>query len=499
MAERKCGLCRETGHDRRKCPTLNPVQKADAVSDPQRDDKTDIVPPTDAEYDESADQREIYGNDAGMREPAWERPTAANVTLPPAAPDDASPRLLDTLKAKSRAAAGLAGLAGQVQSAADSILAPLRDDKTDIAPAIDAFLSPTPVGTPTAASAAVDAFLSPTAVTGQAGDEWRKKTGHAGYRIKLPETGEFGSYKNGNIRGVTRMTTFVHAASDSKGITDWNKRNVLLGAARKPELVAQAYGLDVTDDRTFLNGLVEQLEDAGGGNRASSLGTLVHTYTERLDKGEIQLKDVPPAYRPHLESYAAALADAGFEVIPRAIERTIHLSRFGGIVGTFDRALYHRHSDTYVMGDVKTGKDLKPGWSEIEAQEWGYAEGHNESGTYVWEEREADRDEEYWEEPEFKIRTDVGLVMWIPLVGPTAGTCQLLMTDLERGRRYAEFCADVRARRKDKGVPVPWAPRSGGAIGTPSSGPSPTGAQRTVCGVRHARPVCPRSVWRCLS
>jgi hypothetical protein len=132
------------------------------------------------------------------------------------------------------------------------------------------------------------------------------------------------------------------------------------------------------------------------------------------------------------------------------------MPHYGGVVGTFDRVLRHVPSNSYVMADVKTGKDLTYGWDEIQAQEWVYAEGYNTGGVYVWEELEENREREHWEAPEFEIRTDVGVVMWLPLVGPHAGTCQLLMTDLEEGRRYAQLCATVREARSQKGKPVPW-------------------------------------------
>ena len=129
---------------------------------------------------------------------------------------------------------------------------------------------------------------------------------------------------------------------------------------------------------------------------------------------------------------------------PNLMEQTVFIEEFGGVAGSFDRVFYHVPTDTYVIGDLKTGKNVgKYGWSEIETQEWIYAHGYNKFGTYNWETEE-------WDAPDHQIRMDYGVVIKLPLVGPDAGTCTLLRVDLDSGRAHAELCHAVRSGGKGK-------------------------------------------------
>lgn len=364
------------------------------------------------------------------------RPSASNVAMPtlPTVPQDPQRvPLLDRLAEQQRAMATAAAPAVPGPPAAPVEFA----DPADPAQSADplAFADPTPVSDPE--------------------PEPLPKTNRNGYLLKDPVLGTFRRFKNGNIRGITRVTTFNKAASDQTAIKDWSKRNVLIGASRRPDLVAQVHGRDVSADKDFLNGLVESLEEAANAKVSADIGTLVHTYTEEIDSGRITLDDVPPAYRGHVASYVQALDGAGLRVIPDLMERTTFVEEFGGVAGSFDRVLHHVASDTYVMGDLKTGKSMTYGWDEIECQEALYTAGYNRFGTYVWPTGQ-DPESGHWEPPKVQLRTDVGVVMWLPVQGETAGQCQLLMTDLQRGWRHAALCHAVREGRSSKGKPVAW-------------------------------------------
>jgi len=284
----------------------------------------------------------------------------------------------------------------------------------------------------------------------------RPETDRYGYLIKDPETGEFRRWKNGNVKGITRTTTFNKAASDRTALTDWGKRNVLVGASLRPDLVLKAHGLDVAADKAQLAALVEQLEDAAGAKVSASIGTAIHALTEKIDRGEINLTDVPAAYQGHVLSYLEALEEAGLQVVPDLIEQTIFFPKYGGVAGKFDRVLHHPASDSYFMGDLKTGKTMSYGWDEIECQEYVYATGYNRFGTYVRGDA-ADGSLDYWEAPKCHVREDMGVVMWLPVQGPEAGRCRLLMTDLKRGKRQAKLCGLVREARANKPKPELWA------------------------------------------
>lgn len=384
MAERKCGNCRQPGHTKATCLQAH-----------------------DAELLDGRGTSDIEGRKESLE--AWERPTAANVQVPPV-------------------------------SVPEPTVAPMADEADD-------FLA--------GAVAQADAFLhgAVSEILGEAPK--RKQTGQAGYLIKDPATGDFRRYKNGSVKGITRCTTFVEAAADSYGITQWQKRNVLMGASLRPDIVAKAHGMNQQEHYRELGDLLDALEEAAGANVASNLGTLIHDLTERIDRQEITIDDVPQAYQGHIQSYVDALRAKGLEIVPEMMERVICTSEYGGVAGKFDRVLYHPRSRTYRIGDLKTGKDMKKGWGKIETQEWIYTSGFNQNGIYEWDDDPSGADDA-WTDPEFHISEDFGVVMWLPVTGPAAGTCQILQTDLQRGARRAEVCARVREENSNEGAPVLW-------------------------------------------
>jgi len=295
---------------------------------------------------------------------------------------------------------------------------------------------------------AEDEYTAPTLPKTTVSGQPEAQTNRYGYLLKDPETGDFRRYKNGNIRSITRVTTFNKAASDQNALTDWAKRNVLIGASLRPDIVLAAAG-KAHDDKADLMKLVAQLEEAAGAKVSANIGTAVHKLTEHIDAGLITVADVPAAYRGHVQSYIAVLRVNGLSVVPDLIERTTFIKEFGGVAGSFDRVLFHAPSRTYVMGDLKTGKNMTYGWDEIETQEAIYTRGFNEFGVYDW-------NTDTWSKPDVRVRTDVGVVMWLPVQGESAGQCTLLRTDLERGWEHAKLCASVRAARSSKGKPEAW-------------------------------------------
>lgn len=442
MAERKCSNCRQTGHNKSQCLRANDAdQRAitramDAVIvgvDPGNvlgvaagpvlvkgqwhgAQRYGLCTWCGDGYEEGARIRSDGqgGWECGcvdetpnrVAEQSWQRPTAANVKMPPA------PAGLFTAPRK------------------------VSDEPAQ------------PVG-----------FTLPSKVSAEAApDRQGPKTERLGYICIDPVIGETRRYKAGHPKGITRVTTFVKAASNNVAITDWNKRNVLLGAAARPDIAAKAHGKDVNNDKSQLDRWVAELEEAAGGNVAANMGTDVHAWTERVDAGECGLADVPPAYRAHVQRYVETLREAGFRVVPELRERTTYVSEFGGVAGTFDAVLYHEPSDSYVLSDTKSGKNVgKYGWVEIETQEWIYAHGYNKWGTYKWGTYNWEKEEwegGSWEPPQHQVRTDYGLVIHMPFEGDYAGTCRLLRTDLAHGETHARLCFDVRSQ--DAGKAVPW-------------------------------------------
>lgn len=290
----------------------------------------------------------------------------------------------------------------------------------------------------------------------------REKTGRSGYLVTDPDTGDYRRFKNGNIKGFTRCTTFVKTATDTTGLTDWKMSNVLRGAAMRPDIAAKAHGkVWGKEDKGLLLDTVAELEDIAGAKNSADEGTLVHELTERIDAGDYGYDKVPDYYRDLIIKYSAVLRHYGLEPVPGLIERTILTKRWsGGISGTFDRVYYHRASGTFVMGDVKTGRNVDEyGKLEIPAQMKVYEDGFNTYGVFDWNTdtwvrpclcwlsggpQEHDPDEC---EGLIKVRGDWGVIIHMPLQGDDAFTVTPKWADLKEGRIVADLCHDIRVRR----------------------------------------------------
>jgi hypothetical protein len=273
-----------------------------------------------------------------------------------------------------------------------------------------------------------------------------------GYLVKDPQTDEFRTYKNGKRKGWTRVTTFNKAATDSKGLSDWGKRNVLLGASLRPDIVARAHGLSHAESRKELDSLVSELETAAGAKVSADIGTMLHEYTERGDGGQLEWSEVPEQFKPTLRLYAAALKEYGLVPVCGLIERTTCVLQFGGVVGTMDRVYLHRPSGKYVIGDLKTGKTLEYGMDEIETQLAIYARGLNAWGVYDWH-TDAWQDAATPDGESVYVSEDWGVVVHLPVQGDDQGTCKVVRADLQRGWRHAALCHAVREERANKPKP----------------------------------------------
>jgi len=162
------------------------------------------------------------------------------------------------------------------------------------------------------------------------------------YWLPHPETGKWQSW--------TRATNFAPTLSDRFALSEWELRMALVGATLRPDLVAEATGLDVKTDREKLNRIVKKLKRSAGGEEAADRGTRMHTHTEVLDGGGT-LDRAPVKERPDVLAYRAALKASGVEVFPHLIERVTAIPELG-VAGKLDRVL--RLADgTYAIGDVK--------------------------------------------------------------------------------------------------------------------------------------------------
>jgi hypothetical protein len=281
------------------------------------------------------------------------------------------------------------------------------------------------------------------------------------YKIKVP----------GDKRRTphTRVTTFSSSIADTYALSMWSQRMTLKGATIRPDLVAMAHTLDVSVDKDRMNDLVAQAKSAAGDKVSANLGTAVHSFTESVDKGD-PLSKVPEDYQSVVLAYQEIL-DQAFEVVPYMIERSTLAPEFDkiGVAGTFDRVYRVKvqlevvldggetvtlYPGEYVIGDVKTGRDLKYAWNEIAIQLAMYARGVNTNGVYNW----ADHT---WEQPHtlenvherLTVREDVAIVVHMPVQREDDAPMVVLKPiDLREGFAAARLCTAVRGWRKTRVV-----------------------------------------------
>jgi len=250
-----------------------------------------------------------------------------------------------------------------------------------------------------------------------------------------PERNRYGQYllpdpKTGRRRAFTRTTTVAKTLSDTTALERWGKRMVAKGMAMQPHLVDIVRG---EEDRDVLDSIAEAALKAAGAGDAAEAGTNLHTLTELVDLGQLRLADVPKGQAADVRAYVFGMQKAGVEVLQDYVEGLIVNSAID-VAGTFDRIV--RLDGRLLIGDLKTGQDLKYSWGDIAVQLAVYA---NADAIYDAEAND------YVPMPE--VDKDRALVMHVP-VG--SGSFTLYEIDIRAGWEAALLAKQVRTHRSRK-------------------------------------------------
>jgi hypothetical protein len=145
-----------------------------------------------------------------------------------------------------------------------------------------------------------------------------------------------------------RTTKFVDVLDDRFNLEQWKTRMVAIGLGQRPDLQIAAAASD-RDDKKTLNNICKQAMDAAESSAAASIGTALHSYTEKIDRGQ-KLGKVPEQYAADLEAYKAATENIEWVGI-----ETFRVHDEFKVAGTADRIGRLPWKDRLVIADVKTG------------------------------------------------------------------------------------------------------------------------------------------------
>lgn len=144
-----------------------------------------------------------------------------------------------------------------------------------------------------------------------------------------------------------RTTTFVGCLDDMNGLMKWKARQVAYGMGQRKDLVLAAAAADPADKK-LLGDIAEKATEHAMSSAGATTGTALHTFTERLDRGQ-PLGHVPDPYPADLDAYKNATE--GIEWL--GIE-CFRVHDDWKIAGTADRIGRNQHGRLQVY-DIKTG------------------------------------------------------------------------------------------------------------------------------------------------
>lgn len=313
-------------------------------------------------------------------------------------------------------------------------------------------------------------FMTPATLASAPGT-----TEHHGFPLP-PEPREFrptydnyGRYvlpnpEGGPERQYTRVTTGAKALDDTYYVDRWQRRNVIRGLVRRPELLENVdlYAADAHEVDRDLDRAVEEASTAAGAHEASERGTAIHAWLEALELGQVTMDDVPDQFRDAVLAYGEQLGRWAMSAAPDTtghplIERIVY-NPHTEWVGTFDR-IYLLADGTRAIGDVKTAKDLAWSYLAISVQLWDYA-----NATHM-----LSLDGTRWE-PMPEVRKDLAVVAWVPSNAQPA-KCEMISIDLGAGGLAAEAAVRVREMRAAAKTAIPNRvpiPRPSGNTGDPA-------------------------------
>ena len=229
--------------------------------------------------------------------------------------------------------------------------------------------------------------------------------------------------KGGKAVPYTRTTTVAGSLDDGTALVAWKLRMAAAGLTLRPDLLLAASAN--RDNKLEMDKLVEDAMEAAGATSAATIGTAIHTLTEKYDRGE-DLGVIPEEYVADIQAYA----DATKKFNNMFIEQFCVLDKYK-IAGTPDRIV--EYEGQLYISDLKTGSISYP--NKIAMQLAVYAHG------LPYDPATATRGS--WG----GVNQEKGIIVHLPA---GSGKCELHFVDIAQGWKGIELAMKVRAFRETK-------------------------------------------------
>lgn len=255
-----------------------------------------------------------------------------------------------------------------------------------------------------------------------------------------PERDRWGRYMivpqaGGKAKPYTRATTVAETLDDRYNLELWKVRTTAQGIILRPDVYAELASLPHPVDKATKakwDKACARAMDYAKGSAGSNLGTALHRFVERINRGEDP--KVPAPWDADIAAYREALVRHGLTIDSRYLERVVVLNHLG-VAGTFD-LIVGTPDGRLRIADLKTGATLDFSWNAIAVQLALYA---NADSLYDLSTKT------HGGMPE--VDRDVALVLHLPA---GKGECTVYEVDIAAGWEAAQHAMWAREWRKER-------------------------------------------------
>jgi hypothetical protein len=242
-----------------------------------------------------------------------------------------------------------------------------------------------------------------------------------------------------------RVTTVANVMDNRYALEGWLQRCVAVGLVDRFDLYTLIASQSPTIDDKAIDETVQEAVEASKAHERANLGTALHRFCERIDRGEEDVF-VPPPFDLDVAAYRAATE--GWQWL--VIEDLIVLDGIG-VAGSPDR-IGIAPDGRVLVADLKTGRgdddtgDLEWGWAKMLAQVALYAR-----GQFVYDQATDER----LPMPD-GLDLTAGVIIHLPA---GEGRCSLWEIDLVKGWHYVGLALDMlEARNNWRALRRPYEP-----------------------------------------